>query len=359
MKVAFVLSTWAMFKPLDPIHALTDKRGMTGSETGCISYARAFAKMGHDVVVRGLFTQTCSQDGVRYEMAEAIERDGDYDLVIAWTDPRPLAAYKSAKRRVFHQQVNDFTYCPGWEQYTDVTISPSANHQDYIKQFTSFPLERWLVGYNGIDPDVYGLQGAAKAPRLIYASSPDRGLHHLLELFPRLKREVPSATLTVCYDWQPFYDRLKDQTGEMASRLRYCAEMFRRLKPHGVTHLGSISKAGLVQHMRDSRVLAYPCDPVSYTEGFSVTTAEAAALGCLPVILGSDALPEVYGAGMEISPAPYAEGKGAYFQHLVAMLTDDDAYVKARLRASDHVHEHYTWDVLAEKLLREITRAPQ
>ena len=116
-----------------------------------------------------------------------------------------------------------------------------------------------------------------------------------------------------------------------------------------------------------AEVLGYPCDTIRMTEGFSVTTMEACASGCLPVITDIDSLGHIYG---DAAPMIHLNGKvideyigplakkewaqvgghlGAFTDLLVRGLTDEawraEHVAKCRALAKEHA-----WPVLAERL---------
>lgn len=350
MKVLFLISGWCMPRDVFLDDAYTSKRGLTGSETSILEYAKEFKRRGHDVGLWGKFAVADGMwDGIRVGGDVGNEK---WDIAIAWIDPRPLNGIK-AKLKVMNQQVNDFRYCPGWESYVDVITSPANNHREYLSQFTNFPTDNWLVWPNAQDPEMFKqVAGPRKNKRIIHASSPDRGLHWLLELFPRLRKEVPEAELHIFYSWKNLYETFKNSEIEVGCRIRYANEMMKRMKSH-IHHHDSTSKLELVEYMQTSRVLGYPCDPVSYTEGFSVTTLEAAATGCVPVICGADSLQEIYGNDIVCSKAPYPKHKEEYYQNLKRMLTDDEAYVAAQKKAYN-LSKQYTWKKVTDRFLKDL-----
>ena len=91
-----------------------------------------------------------------------------------------------------------------------------------------------------------------------------------------------------------------------------------------------------------------------FTEGFSVTTLEALSLGCLPVIVGADALQEVYGEHVPTVKAPYAVNKYEYIDVLERALVDDKWYDVQRERALQ-LREVFCWDRTAPKFLQELS----
>jgi glycosyltransferase involved in cell wall biosynthesis len=250
--------------------------------------------------------------------------------------------------RVFNQQVNDFGYCRGWEQCTDIVTALAEAHKKHLSQFTSF--QNWKILPNGCDPSVFH-EGKRDNKRLVFASSPDRGLHWLLELFPRLKKRVPDVEAHIYYNFQDnavqIYTQLNEH--EMANRFKYINLALAKLKDHGVFHHKNVSRQEIAKVFSESRILAYTCDPVRFTEGFSCTTLEGAVSGCLPVICGSDALGEIYGNFVPTTPPPYKDHRDHYFENLLKYLLDDEAYKQAQTKAKEMGKTH-NWGAVAKHL---------
>src|SRR3990167_10920217 len=77
--------------------------------------------------------------------------------------------------------------------------------------------------------------------RCIYTSSYDRGLEHLLKMWPDIRREIPDAELVVCYGWQLFDIGYRDNPERMAWR----EKINKLMEQNGIAHLGRISHAAL------------------------------------------------------------------------------------------------------------------
>lgn len=354
MKILFAINEWAMFKLVDAQTMFDDKQGLTGSETSIVMFAKEAAKKGHDVTLWGNFKENTTWCGVSVRVLKDFSdlTKQNFDIVFAWLHPEPLKSFPKSCR-VLNQQVNDFDYCKGWEEYVDIVTSPSQVHKDYLSKFSNFESKRWFVMANGCDPDVFHPGHPSINRKMVYASSPDRGLHWILEAFPHIKKKVPDVTLDVFYDWTPFYERFKSLENEMSQRLRFCNEMFKRLDGKGVKHHKSVSKTEMVEVFRSSQVLAYPCDPVSFTEGFSVTTLEAAVAGCLPVICGSDALQSIYENYVPVVKAPYSTNKQQYIDTIVEMLLDRETYINARSKALE-LSLVYNWSSILDRFFNDL-----
>jgi len=82
-----------------------------------------------------------------------------------------------------------------------------------------------------------------------------------------------------------------------------------------------------------TEVLAYPCDPVKFTEGFSVTILDACAAGCMPIVAGIDAFPELWTGAAKIIPGRPTDvgSREEWIRSIVATLLAGDQE-KAALR---------------------------
>jgi glycosyltransferase involved in cell wall biosynthesis len=188
--------------------------------------------------------------------------------------------------------------------------------------------------YNGVDSNSF--RPLDKVPgKVVWASSHDRGLHWLLELWPKVRQAVPHANLHVFYDfnglnmfsrWEntPTDNLIDQECAELGQRSRYIIEALHRLEPHGVFTHQSVSRERICQEMGSAEVLAYPCDPVHYTETFGVTVLEACASGAVPVICTADAFGELWGNVSLSVPPPFKQNKQAFVTNLINILTDSN-----------------------------------
>lgn len=357
MKLAFVFNPRFVIEPINPAELLTSGRGLTGSEISFVEHARQMAARGHDV---GVFTNVTA-DGVAPGIAELpfyrfrtlVDRlEEGWDAAISWLDPMPLRDFGPSVLKMVNQQVSDFHYAPGWERWVDVATALSITHREYLKRQTDF--ESWEIVPNGVDPSVFKPGDRSLRRReILWASSADRGLHLLLEMYPEIRRRVPDVELTICYSWDRLYTSLKDVApaargvGPISCRIRYIHEAVQRLADHGVRHLGSTSRGDLASIMRRAMVLGYTCSPVAFTESFSVTTLEAAASGCVPLITRADALGELYGNYVPTVPMPFESSRDEYADKMVQLLTDDAVWEAASKRCSE-ISAVYSWSAVGD-----------
>lgn len=365
MRLAFLygpFSTGSRHFDFDNLYA--SPRGLTGSELSCVEYAQAMVARGHDV--RLLVGQPNFQErewrGLRLGPLSNPSVVADCDAVFSWNEPNLLMDVSPRPLRMVNQQLNDFTYCnAGWERHVDVVTSPSAHHMAYLQ--TQAPAVRsWAVLPNGCDPSMY--RSVERIPgRVIWASSADRGLHILLEVWPAIKAMVPNASLRAYYNFQKAdfdeYEQPGPRVGtdllEIAQRKRYIEHAMRRLSDArwDVQHIGSVSRDRMREEFERAMVLGYPCDTIRYTEGFSVTTMEACASGCMPVITDIDSLGHIYGAAaphVKLSGGRFGDEQRAEFIQLVVRGLTDDAWRAEQVTKCRALAQEHAWSVLAARL---------
>ncbi|WP_168184067.1 glycosyltransferase family 4 protein [Pseudoruegeria sp. SK021] len=160
-------------------------------------------------------------------------------------------------------------------------ICVSHSHARHVTAFlgqTGGP--RVTAIYNPIADDLCADATRRDPNRLLFASSPHKGLAEVFGQFAELRRSIPRLKLAVA---DPGY--LRWDVGRV---------------PLGVTFLGSLSHAALVAQMRKSLCLF--CPQTSFAETFGLVLAEANAVGT-PVLVhaGLGANDEIVGgAGQRI-----------------------------------------------------------
>lgn len=380
MRIAFLYGKFSLGpRPLDFDTLYTSPRGLTGSELSCVEYAHAMKQRGHEVIlVVGHLDKRTTWRGIDVFPLKDPNVVAGFDVVYSWNEPDLLREIPTVGLRIVNQQLNDFAYCqPGWEEFSDVVTSPSAHHLEFLRKMAP-NVRRWDVVPNGCDPTQYA--EVKRVPgRVIWASSADRGLHLLLQAWPQIKTRVPDASLRCFYNFQPAHFDEFESVGpnvhpdllEIAQRKRYIQYAMGKLAgpKWDVEHVGSVSRERMREEFERAVVLGYPCDPIRYTEGFSVTSMEACASGCLPVLTDVDSLGHIYGgavpmvslAGKSFGPEHTKE-----FVDLVVRGLTNEPWRRIRVAECKQLAAQHAWPVLAERLekmlverLKEKASAPR
>lgn len=120
-----------------------------------------------------------------------------------------------------------------------------------------------------------------------FFSSYYRGAECLLQLWPKIREQVPDATLDIYYGWES-YLAIK---GEDAFYERMLTK-FDEMKDQGVTEHGRVSHEELAKIMQRTQVWTYPTE---FPEIFCITAVKANAAHTKPVVTEVAALKETAG----------------------------------------------------------------
>lgn len=346
-----------MRTPIDIKNIWTAPRGLTGSEIACVIYSLELSRRGHEVHLFTKVVEPAPLEEVQFhEYGEWSDLSFQHwDALCSWMIPEPLKIAQKSQFRFFNQQCADLDLCEaGWESYVDVFAPLSHSHARHMAGMTSFPREQWRVLNNGVYTEEF--KSGQKTPgKMIWASSHDRGLHWLLEAFPKIKNQVSHAELHVFYDFDglnKFAQMEPPPSGELAElvhRSKYIKEAFRRLEGKGVHAHGSVSRDRIKEEMASAQVLAYPCDPVRFTETFGVTVLEACASGTVPILCTADAFEELWGKPSVCIPTPYPEHKEEFIRQVIRVLSDKQFYDEAKDRCIEYAKK-FEWANIAKQL---------
>lgn len=176
--------------------------------------------------------------------------------------------------------------------------------------------------------------------RVIYTSSYDRGLLHLLEMWPDVKKEVPDAELHVFYGWQLFVQFYSGNPASMAWK----AKMDELMKQPGITDHGRVPQKDLVKEYEQSGIWAYP---THFGEINCISAIKAQVYGCEPVVVNYAALRETVQYGRRIEGDVYdQETKDEFKKQLILALNEPMAEEK-RLEMQKWAKDTYSWKRIA------------
>ena len=176
--------------------------------------------------------------------------------------------------------------------------------------------------------------------RIIYTSSYDRGLQHLLEMWSDIRKAVPDAELEVFYGWQLFDKFYHNNPSSMAWK----AKIVEMLGQEGIVKHGRLTQPELAKEMETCGIWAYP---THFGEINCISAIKAQAYGCEPVVVNYAALKETVQYGKKVEGDIYDEETKEVFKNYLINALLDPMSDEKREEMMKWAKEKYSWDKLA------------
>lgn len=229
----------------------------------------------------------------------------------------------------FIQSIQHFVYVSEWQL------------REFERRFAT-DLSQNRVIRNAIEPIEFIIKPEDKI-RLIYTSTPNRGLRVLLEAFRILNRK--DVELHV-YSSDVIYG-----ASYAAQRAREHAELFHRCKTTpGIVYKGFAANKAVRQALQSAHILAYPS---IYEETSCLAAIEAGAAGCRIVTTDLGALPETCSDWARFVDYAYGDDLGILAEKYAAVLNEEIDLVSQNTynqqEQSRWFNDRYSWSNRAEE----------
>ena len=278
------------------------EKGIGGSETSHVELCWRLARRGHECISYVDLPED-QVSGVEWRGTKWYDKkDADFSLPGIWVlyrCPEMVDVFdRSRTDQVLWLVCQDYDYADLWTPSRVAgldRIVPMCNfHRDMLlKAHPEFRDKLWVTR-NAIKLDLIEEVEAAGIPerdphRMMYASSPDRGLLSSLKVFRRAKEFVPDLKLVASYGYDNL-DKLiaKGMAPDAPPVYRASAARFQRDKDEcmklveetGAVFLGRISQHQLYREWLKTSMLIYIS---TFAETGWITGLEAQALGAIPI----------------------------------------------------------------------------
>lgn len=347
-------------------------KGIGGSETHHIELVERLAARGHDVwsyaPVR--FRGVRWHGGVRWET----HKHTNFRLPGIWViarDPVLLDKFRGKSKR--HQKVWFIAQDSFYTTWTDKRIRTCDRifalcEAQKRALLAKHPLMagKVIVSSNGIPTDRIeamwpcGKTNNRRNPcRLIYTSSPDRGLVQLLHIFRRAREYVPKLELHCFYGFNNI-NRIIKANPAITGFLENKKEILSLLRQPGVHWHGRISQPKLWRQWLRAGLWCYPAN---FTETSCISAMEAQALGAIPICNPIWAVRENVKHGVFVDrdvndPLARAE----YAAEVVRLATQPDLQNIIRASMMPWARQHFDWNHVATQfeqlVLEHYLKAP-
>jgi glycosyltransferase involved in cell wall biosynthesis len=278
---------------------IIDSKGLGGSETAVVRLAEAFARQGHRPIVYSNVDEPGYYNGACYRDASHFRTEIESDIYIAWRAPEQADWEINTKQLVLWMHDTDAgdRLTPSRARKFDAIVVLTEWHKKFmLEKYPFLKEEKLVVIGNGVDFSRFEGKVKRDSKRVIYSSSPDRGLDVILEgIWPKVVEAVPDAELHVYYGWNNF-----DKFAPMYPQLQAFKQRVQAvyLESKNVIQHGRVSQKELAEAFQKSAVWLYP---TYFTETYCITAIEAQLGGAVPVTNDLAGLSETVRSGAILS----------------------------------------------------------
>lgn len=348
MKIVFYIGpSW---KPWDgaSIRAL----GEGGSEIAAATMAELLAARGHEVSIYNEPFNEIEFESVNYYHYSKF-RNLEADLLIASRTPGAVDDHFNntfSKKVLWHHDTHEYgSTTPERSAKFDVHFALSNWHKNFLQMYYPFMKNIQLTS-NGLNLNLYRKTVERDPFKMIWSSSPNRGLHTLVAMMPKIKRLIPKATLDVYYGFDNWIETVKKNNDERELTEMQLIKGLAESTP-GVKLHGRVSPSKLAEAQLGAGVWAYS---TAWHETYCITAAEALASGMIPVTSNLAALPEtLHGFGKLIDGSnetiTYQEN---FIEAVVsAMINNGEQHRDPMI---DYAHNNLSWNKVCDQWCKDL-----
>lgn len=319
-----------------------------GSEEAVIYQAKELTKLGYEVTVYGDPGQEGIYDGVTYLNYFQFNHRDTFNILIGWRNVLFFEEkYKAKKTYLWLHDVPDammFTQ-KRLDNITKIMCLTYAHRQ----LLPNIPDDKFFITSNGFVEEHPDIKPTNDPKTLIWTSSYDRGLNHLLDMWPAIKKAVPDAKLNIFYGWQLFDLAYQNNPERMAWKKKIEEQM----KYDGITHGGRLLQADLEKEIKKAGIWAYPTD---FFEINCISGLKAQAFGAKPVVVNYGALKETVRFGDKVEGDIWdQETKDIYRDTLIKALTNPQSEQEKK-EMMKTIKDIYTWEAIAKDWDKEFQK---
>jgi glycosyltransferase involved in cell wall biosynthesis/hydrogenase maturation factor len=275
------------FEPWDYTNPIT--QGIGGSEVSHIEMCSRLSQRGHNVI---------SYAPVPWDDDFRINRDvtwkhflkctfKDDGIYVIYRDPEALDNFNVIhENKIVYFVAQDVFYSKLNEERAskiDKFICLCSDHAHYVEAKHPYLKDKIVISSNGISSRIIdAIEKNNKIERnpyrLIYSSSPDRGLEQLIPIFKRVKEFIPELELHIFYGF--------DNINKVIEKNPFVAKM-RDSIMNGINSTDGIfwhGRVGQYELIIEWLKSTFWCYPINFTETSCISCMEAQACGVIPIV---------------------------------------------------------------------------
>lgn len=343
-------------------HTTPDTTGIGGSETCHVKLAYHFASRNYDVISLAPVDRCYLGPGQAYwEPLDSVDNylsRNQRQIWLVFRDPTffdKIEKRKKTQRYYFIAQDVDYDWTDERLAKVDKYICLCKTHAEYTLNKYPGLKDKVYISTNGIDSIVlkqkYNHFKKQKQPkRVIYTSSPDRGLELILENWFRVEERHPDVKLDIYYGFNNLLKLAQgnDWRKQLHDKIIHLASQYKTVEIHG-----RIPQPQLHEEMAKSSVWFYPG---SWPETSCITVMEIQALGVYPIVRNYWAQGEncFNGTKLDGDPKNNILDRCIAFKELNNILSVDTSEEMNKIRdiLSEDACDSFGWDKVAEQYVK-------
>jgi len=252
--------------------------GVGGAELALITMCEEWTKAGYEVTLYNDPWEAEASPFQQLPIRAFNPKDGNRDILIVFRSPNPQSVMVNNCLKVWwscdQQTVGDFK---SFSSTVDKIVCISPFHQEYFRNVYGINNTMFIDLPVRLD-DFEDIQSLMKIRnRVIFTSVPARGLMNLARMWPKIKKEVPDASLVITSDYRLW----GAQQGDEAFRAKF-------LLMDGVIYRGAIPRYNMLEELLKAELFLYPSN---YDELFCIACSEAQFAGAYPITSATGSLP--------------------------------------------------------------------
>lgn len=315
--------------------------GIGGSEEAVINLSQELTKLGYKVTVYNMCGDLAGEyNGVTYLPYHRINPEDEFNIFISWREGTFSQDIKARINWIWlHDVVDGRQFTKKLLDNVDKVVVLSPYHRSL---YPEIPDDKIFVSTNGVNMDMFNSKVERNPKRVIYTSSPERGLEAFLRVMEEVKREVPDVIPEAYYGWNnndaarggdPNYQQFKKMINE-------------RMEEMGMPPFKRLSHRAIAEKMLSSGILFYPTD---FPEINFIGGLKAQVSGAIPVTFDEFAMKDTIKFGRKVKGDPKnPKDLKALKSELVDLLKNPEKQDEHREEMMSWARENLSWGKVAE-----------
>lgn len=321
--------------------------GIGGSETHQVEMSWRLAERGHEVISYAPIPDDCQRYNLCVEWRHIKDVNWSEDgLWVIYRSPECVDNLQNQTAWLLMQDVDYPELTKERASKFDKLIPLCNEHAKllgYMKPFTNGNL--W-VSSNGIRSDIINkMRIEERNPlRVMYASSPDRGLVDCLETFQKARRYIPELEFHLFYGFDNI-DKIIAKGYKPSQELK--DHIMNETKKPGIFWHGRISQKELYKEWLKSGIWLYQ---TNFFETSCITCMEAQALGAIPITRPNGALADNVKHGVFIQgDCANSQNKARYMAELINLAGHSNIQELFRVDMMVDARMRFDWDRVVDQ----------